>query len=220
MLSFIKNKPEIKEKNTIYIVLIVLLSLLGISLLMLPVIVNFLNRFSTVSSADDMIYYILRGLFGVSIGIGAAVYAVKKDISIASIPCFIGFVTVLFPLYDSVAALTKAHSVAQQLSMSVGYGPYLITIGEYLLFTLLCLFTMLYSLGLFKQPFIIILISVVATLATLFTVIDKFITYDISTYEILSFAYAVVICIIPLILVLSATPLQTKSTKYKARRMR
>ncbi|MBQ8001092.1 MAG: hypothetical protein IJ298_07845 [Ruminococcus sp.] len=221
MISILlKNRPVVKDKCSGFISASIILSVFSIVLLMLPVIVNVMNKFSAVDGGSDIIYYILRGLFGLSLAVGAAVFAVKKDILSATIPCLLGFITALFPLYDSVAALTKAHSVAQQLSMAVGYGPYLVTIGEYLLFALLCLFTLLYSIGAFRYTLIIQLISVVASLATIFTTIDKFITYDISTYEILSFAYAAFACLIPLVLVLCTNTSEKAPTKYKARRMR
>ena len=222
MLTIIKNKPVVKEKSNAYVIAVVILSLLSLTLLFLPVIVNIMNGFSTVNGADDKIYYLLRGLFGISIAISAGIFAVKKDVAIAAAPCFVGFITVLFPLYDSIASLVKAHKVAQQLSMSVGYGPYLINIGEYLLFTLLCIFTFLYSIGMFRNTLIITLISVISSMASLFTIIDKFITYDISTYEILSFGYVVFATLIPLVLILACDPIIKKNTKarYKARRMR
>lgn len=220
MLKFYNNRPQLKDKNTIYTVLLILFSIIGLTLLMLPVVVNLLNGFSTISDSSEKTYYILRGLFGISIGVGTAVFAVKKDIFGAAVPCFIGFITALFPLYDSVAEFTSAYSIAKQLSMNIGYGPYLITIGENLLFTLLCIFTCLYSVGLLKKPFIIVFISVMASLSTLFTLIDKYVTYDITLYEILSLAYTVIISIVPIILVLSTKTTRVKSTRYKARRMR
>ncbi len=220
MLSLINNKPELKEKNTSYLITIAILSLISIALLMLPVVVCFLNKFSAVDNTSDVIYYVLRGLFGVSLAVGTAILVVKKNIAASAIPCFFGFITVLFPLYDSVSSLTNAYAMAQQLSMSVGYGPYLITIGEYLLYTLLCIFTFLYAIGMFKYTLIIMLISVIGSLATLFSCIDKYVTYQISMYEILSFGYTAVACLIPLMLVLAAKQNQTSSVKYKARRMK
>lgn len=221
MISLLKSKPELKEKSKAYVISIAILSLLSIILLMLPVIVNILKNFSATESTSDVIYYLLRGLFGISLAIGTAVFLIKKDISASAIPCLFGFITVLFPLYDSVSALTNAHAIAQQMSMTVGYGPYLITIGEYLLYTLLCIFTFLYAIGKFKYTLIIMLLSVVGSLATLFTCIDKYVTYQIPIYEILSFGYTSIACLIPLLLVLSAKQNQNSTvTKYKAKRMR
>ena len=141
MQSILRNKPELKEKHIPYTISIVILALTSVVLLMLPVIVNFLNKFSYCESTSDIVYYIFRGLFGLSIAMGVTIFALKKDISAVAIPCFFGFITVMFPLYKSVATFTNAYAMAQQLSMNVGFGPYLIDIGENLIYTLLCVFT-------------------------------------------------------------------------------
>lgn len=220
MRYILKNKPEIKEKNMVYIVITVLLSLLSLVLLMLPVIVNIMNGFAEAQGKSDIIYYIFRGLFGVSIAVGVSIFAVKKDASAVAIPCLVGFITSLFPLYDGVSSLTNAYTVAKQLSMSVGFGPYLVTIGESLLCTLLCLFTLLFVCGILKQSFVILLISVVTCLSVAFTAINNYVTYDITIFEVLSFGYTAIASIIPLVLVFAVKPSQRSETRYKARRMK
>lgn len=219
MQSILSNKPELKEKHIPYTISIVILALTSVVLLMLPVIVNFLNKFSYCESTSDIVYYTFRGLFGLSIAMGVTIFALKKDISAVAIPCFFGFITVMFPLYKSVAIFTNAYAMAQQLSMNVGFGPYLIDIGENLIYTLLCVFTFIYAIGKFKYILIIMLLSVIGSLATIFTCVDKFITYNFSVYEILSIGYTAVACIIPLLLVLSVKP-RAKHEKYQARRMK
>ena len=221
MQSLFSTKPELKEKHIPYTISITILALTSVVLLMLPVIVNILNRFSTIDTSLDIVYYILKGLFGLSIAVGITIYVLKKNVTAVAIPCLFGFITVLFPLYESVTAFTNAYSMAQQLSMSVGYGPYLIDIGEHLIYALLCLFTLMFSIGRFRYILIIMLLSVIGSLSTIFTCVDKYITYDISVYEILSFGYAAVACLIPLLLVLSVNSKDvTKREKYKARRMK
>ncbi len=213
------NKHQLKDKSIPYLIGIVILSLSSLVLLMLPVIVNTLNRFSAIDSNADIVYYILKGLFGVSIAVGISILTIKKDITAVIIPCIAGFITCLFPLYESVSRLTNAYTMAQQLSMAVGYGPYLISVGEYLLYALLTVFTLLFCIGKFRYILIIMLLSVIGSLATVFTCVDNYITYNISVYEILSFGYTALLCLVPLLVVLSVKP-QNKGEKYKARRMK
>lgn len=219
MTSIFKNKPEIKDKNIVYRVAVAVLALMSAVLILTPVVVCVLNGFSGTDSAADNIYYVLRGIFGVALIVSTAVYIVNKDISASAVPCAVGFFMVLFPLYDSVAAYTNAKAIADQFSMTVDYSSYLISIAEYLLFTLLCLFTFLFSIGLFRQTVIIMVISVIASLATIFTSIDRIATYKIPVYEVLCFAYAAIASLIPLFLTLSAKSEQS-TKKYKAKRMK
>lgn len=219
MQSVLSNKPELKEKHIPYTISIVILALASVVLLMLPVIVNFLNKFSYSESVSDTVYYICRGLFGLSIATGVTIFALKKDISAVTIPCFFGFITVLFPLFKSVSTFINAYRMAQQFSMNVGFGPYLIDIGENLIYALLCVFTFMFVINKFRYILIIMLLSVIGSLATVFTCADKFITYNFSVYETLSLGYTVIVCIIPLLLVLSVKP-RAKQEKYSARRMK
>lgn len=220
MKSVFTKKPKMKEKNSaIYIIIVSILTIVSIVPLLTPVIVCLFNGFTGTDGTADNVYYILRGLFGVSLVIGTTAYAVNKDISAAAVPSLFGFAMLLFPLYENVATLTDAIETANKLSMTMDYTLYILNVGEYLFLTLLCLFTALFSLGLFRNVIIIMLLSVVSSLAALFIAIDQHVTFQISTYEILCFAYAVPTALIPTFLALSVKP-RKKKAKYDARRMK
>lgn len=222
MNSFAKNRPEVIKKSGVYIFFTVIFAILGISLVLLPVVVNIMNRFTTIETASDYIYYILRGLFGISIGIGVGIFAVRKDTLSFTIPCVMGLVTVLFPLYSSVSGFIEAMIIAKQFSMQMGYLTFLLDALKYLVYTLLCIFTLLYTLGYFNFPTIITVLSVLGTIGTVSISLDSYMTYDITAYEVICVSDGAILCILPLLLLFSTKIVKEKKKKerYKARRMR
>ncbi|MGN0453259.1 MAG: hypothetical protein ACI4GZ_05600 [Ruminococcus sp.] len=226
MNTLLKYKPMLKESK-FFRYFAYILSLVGIVPLLMPVTVAFMSKFSRITSAPDILYIILRGAFGVALIVGMTVYAVNKKILGITVPAVFATVTVALPLYDSIDTYISAKRIAESFSMTVDYSPYLLTIGEYLLFFLLCLFTVLFSLGLFRYSVIIMVVSVVSSLAALFTAINNYVTYGIEVYEIICFAYSIAVALIPAFVVLSTKPAPKKAKnnkekphKYQPKRMR
>lgn len=220
MSTIFKNAPVmIEKKRSAYITLVSLLTAISIVPLFMPVIVCFLSEFTRTEGVADNIYYILRGVFGISLAVGAAVYAVNKKISAAAVPSLIGFIMLLFPLYTSVADYTSVLNLADQLGMTVDYTLYIVNIAIYLLFTLLCLFTFLFSVGWLKQNLVILLLSVISSLFALYISIERYFTLEIALYDVICFAYSVTVSIIPTVIVMSAKPVQKKE-KYIPKRTR
>ena len=222
MTSLFKSRPCVKEKSGVYIFFTIMFAIIGISVVLLPVAVNIMNKFSTTESFADILYCIFRGLFGISVAIGAGIFAVKKDTISFTIPCFIGFITVLFPLYNSVYGFVEALIIAKQLSMQMGYLTFMLDALKYLVYTLLCLFTILYTLGWFKFPSVITLLSFLGTLGTIALSMHSYITYDITAYEVLCVSDGAILSILPLMLLFTTKMVKKdkKSSPYKPRRMR
>lgn len=218
MNNVFKNAPAVKDKFNGSAILISILSLLSSVLLLLPVIVAFKSGFT--QGNDSPVYLILKGLFTVSLIVCTAVFIVNKDIFASAIPSFIGAVMLIFPLVNSISSFINAKSRADFFGMTVSYEPYIIAICEYLMFFLLCVFTILYSLGYFRLPMVLLFISVISSILSIYTVINNYFVLLVPIYDTVCFIPACTTPLIPVFLITSTVPVKSKSNKYQPKRMK
>lgn len=216
-----KNKPKTKEKTGGLAAISVILAIVAIVPLLMPVIVCMLNGFAQTESTKDNVYYVLRGIFGIALIFGVTSFAVNKDISTVIFPAFVGFILSVFPLAKSFNVLMQTKETAQQLSMTIDYTLYLVDIGLYLFLTLLALFTVLFACGIIRNPLFVYLFSVVASLGVAFLAFDRYYTFQIPVYDVICYAYATPVALIPSFIAMSVKPLKRiKKEKYQPRRIK
>ncbi len=217
MHSILKNAPAMKEKNLYYRVLMLILTAVCSSFLLAPVIVGYMSNFTTYDQSST--FCLFKGLFAFTLIIFSILYFVTQKIYSLFIPSLVGFITSLFPLFRSIGDYQYVKSVADKFSMSQDYSAYYISIAIYLAYTLLCILTGLYVTGYFKWSIIILVISAISSLATLFVAIDKAITYDAGSFEILTFLSTSFTSLIPVVAVSSSQRNldKTKSTERNSK---
>ena len=124
---------------------------------------------------------------------------------------------------------TDHKKFVEKFSMTADYTSYLVGIGIYILFILLCLFTLLYALGFTPANLIVLIVSAVTITAVILITIDraKNIEFGIfNIYDILCFSYVAIAAIIPALVVTSSKkrnsdePKTPKRQKYQPKRMR
>lgn len=215
MHSIFKNAPAIKEKNLYYRILMLILTAVCSSFLLAPVIVGYMSKFTAYD--QSLSYCLFKGLFALSLIVSAILYFVSQKIYTLIIPSLVGLITSLFPLFKSIGDYQYVKSVADKFSMSQDYSAYYISIALYLAYTLLCLLSVLYVSGYFKWYVVILVLSAISSSATLFVAIDKAITYNADSFEVLTFLNTALICLIPVVAV-SSTHKGTSKTKDTVRK--
>ena len=230
MFTIINNSPVLKEKNIVFRIFVAVLSIVSGVFIISPVISYFANgAFPLSEMPDNTAYYILRGVFGISLTLAAAVYVVFKNVTVTAIPSFLGIVTSLIPLIYRINKYTDHKKFVEKFSMTADYTSYLVGIGIYILFILLCLFTLLYALGFTPANLIVLIVSAVTITAVILITIDraKNIEFGIfNIYDILCFSYVAIAAIIPALVVTSSKkrssdePKTPKRQKYQPKRMR
>lgn len=221
MLSMKIDKPQFKENSKALRVIVLILAILSAIIILMPVVVCFMSKFTLTPDTGDNIYYVLRGMFAIALIFASVIVLIKKDISYTVVPSGIGFAMLLFPLYDIVQSFTGALSRAKAFSMSVDYSSYLIQIAMYLIFAVLCVLTFLYSIGKFRFGIIIMVISVISCLFSAFIAVERYITYLIPLYEVVCFSYSSIVSLIPFLLVISTIAKSKESKeKYIPKRMK
>ncbi len=221
MLSFIKNKPEFKQNSQVFKAIILILSIISSVIIFMPVVVCFMSNFSNTLEASDNIYYVLRGILGLSIIFTSVALIIKNNFSFCAIPSLISFIVLLFPFVKVIESFFSAIRRAELFSMTMDYSSYLLQVALYLIFAVLSILTFLYSFGKFKYGIVIMVISVISTLYSVFIAIERYITYLIPLYEVVCFSYSSIVSFIPFLLVISTITksAQTKE-KYIPKRMK
>lgn len=218
MNNIFKNAPKVKDKNTASVILISLLVFVSSTLMLLPVIVSLKSGFT--QGNDSPVYLILKGLFAVSLIFCTVVFIVNKNIFVTVIPSITGVIMLIFPLINSIGSYINAKSRAESFGMTVSYEPYIIAICEYSMFLLLCLFTALYSLGYFRLPVVTLIISVVSSILSIYTVIYNYFILLVPIYDTVCFIPACTAPLIPIFLITSTVTVKSKSNKYQPKRMK
>lgn len=211
MLSFFKNAPQLKEQSRVFRIILIVMSVISSAFILAPVLVGFMSNFT--ARDESAMYCFFKGLFGISLIVGAVLIAVDKKIHHAVYPCIFGFITTIFPLFDSIGDYRYVKSVAEKFSMSQDYSAYLISIGIHLLYAILCIITALCVSGHFKFSVVILVLSALSSLATVFIAIDKLITYDTTTFDILILLSIAFTCVLPVVLISSSGRTISKSAK-------
>lgn len=219
MFSLFKNAPQLKERNSHFRIILLIMAVISSSFILAPVLVGFMSNFT--ARDESALYCLCKGIFGISLIAGVSLIAVDKKIYHAVYPCIFGFFTALFPLFGSIGDYQYVKSVAEKFSMAQDYSAYWISIGVYLLYAILCVFTALYVSGYFKWSVVILVLSALSSLATVFIAIDKSITYDTTTFEILILTSIAFTSLMPVVLVSSTqrsvSKAKTASTHYSKR---
>ena len=214
MISIFKKAPQIKESNITYRNIMLLSIEISSSFLFATTIVGIMSDFTF--SDESAAHIIFKGIFAVSMIIVGIMYFISKKIYCLVYACIVGFITVMFPLFSSISDYRYVKSIADKFSMSQDYTSFLLSIGIYLLYTILCFLTGLYVTGYFKYSIIVTLVSVITSLATLFMAIDRAINYDTSIFDIITFGSTCITSLIPIIAVSSAKDINNK-TKHSER---
>ena len=218
MNTIFKNKPVYKN-NSLYTALLYFLSIITSAISMMPVTVAFMSRFTQLETNADILFVILKGLFAVSLLIAVNAIAIYKDVIFGTIPAFFAALTAVIPMVQSIKAFTDAKAFADKYQMSIDLSPYVLTMVEYLIFFLLAVFTFLYLTGWLRLPAAILALSVSGAIAAQYSVIVNATTYEIPIYEVLCFAYTVVACLIPAVIVLGCwIPGKLRLVNYRAKR--
>ncbi|MBE6737175.1 MAG: hypothetical protein E7566_00765 [Ruminococcaceae bacterium] len=226
MTSIFKRIPVVKERSLYFRVAIIILSLISGAFMISPTIVYFIKKSSPLTEMPtNSFFYILKALFAISIIIASVIFAVYKNTKVIAIPSFIGLLTTIYPFVYKINVYKEYKSFIEQFSMTADYTSYLVNIGIYALFMLLCLLTLLYSLGLLPNNLIVLVFSALTITAVIFVTVDraKIIEYDIyNIYDILSFTYASVTALLPAVFTLSTKIVKSnkKTSRYKPKRMR
>lgn len=220
MLSLKINAPKIKEKTNSIRIIIPILSLISSIFIFAPVIVGFKSNFTTGDYSAA--YLVFRGLFGISLIICSVIFSYSKSTFISGVASLFAFITSLFPFIGSISEFAQVRAFAQQYSMTADYSTYLESMAIYLAFTLLSLFTFLYSTGILPVSIVVLVLSVVSFLATIFISVQKVITFNISIFDTLCFGYCALTSVLPILLVASTEKNKSKKAKerYTARRMK
>lgn len=208
-----KNAPQMREKNTLHRIFILILSTVSSAFLLAPVIVGFMSNFT--QGSNSAAYCFFKGLFAVSLIICACICFASRRISTMLLPCILGLITAIFPLFESIADYRYIKTIAEKFSFDQDFTAYLIAMGIYLAYAVLCIFSAFYVTGLIKSSIIVLLFSVVSSLGTLFIAIDKGLNYDTTTFEVITFASATITTLIPLVAVISSKRYNSKKQDEK-----
>lgn len=229
MLSLFYRSPVVKVKSLFFRITLIVLSVISAIAIFSPVVAFALKHSSPLSEMPESVwYYAFRCLFGMSIIIGAIIFAIYKKTSVIAIPAVLGFITSLFPLMQKINVYTDYKAFIEKFNMTADYTNYLINIGIYLLFALLCIITFLYVSGLLPYSIIVFVMSALTLTAVIFITIDrsKNLEYEIfNIFDILCFAYTAIAALMPATIAISTTrvnnsDLNRKQTRYQPKRMR
>ena len=217
MNTIFKNAPQARDKDIVNRILILVLSVISAAFLFAPVIVSFISNFTQGTSS--VAYSIFKGLFALSLIICAAITFATRRVASMLLPCILGLVTVIFPLFESIKDYSYIKSIAEKFSFDQDYTAYLIAMGIYLAYAILCIFSAFYVTGIIKSSIFVTLMSVVSSLGTLFIAIDKGTNYDTTTFDVLTFASATITTLIPFVAVLgckrNVSEESNKAKRYK-----
>ncbi len=218
MNTIVKNKP-IYKNNIFYTIILYLFSITVAVVSLMPVTVAFESRFTHLETDAEILFLLCKGLFAVTLLISVNIIAIKKDLSFGAIPAFFAALTTVYPLINSIDALIDAKAFSEKYLMTFDLSPYILNVVEYTIFFFLSVFTLLYLTGWLKLPVVILALSVPGAIAAQYSVIVNAVTYEIELYEVLCFAYTVVACLIPAVLVLgSRVPGKLRLISYQSKR--
>ncbi len=227
MLSIKKTIPAIKEESLFLQIILIILSLITCAFSLSPAIVYFITKNPPLTEMPgNASFYFFKSVFAISVLVTAVIFVVYKKAVVVALPSCIALLTTIYPLIYKINAYKEYKSFIEEFSMTADYTSYLVNIGIYSLFILLCLLTLLYSLGFLPSNLILLVVSALTVTAVIFITIDKtksleYNIYDI--YDILSFSYASIAALLPAIF--AAVTKKTKSEKketqrYKPKRMK
>lgn len=218
MNTIFKNKP-IYKNNPLYTTILYILSVASSAVILMPVTVAFMSRFTQLDTNTDVLFIILKGLFAVSLLIAVNIIAIYKDVVFGVIPALFAAFTAVIPMVQSIRTFADAKAFADKYQMSIDLSPYILTMVEYLIFFLLAVFTVLYLTGWLRLPAMILALSVSGAIAAQYSVIVNAVTFQIAIYEVLCFAYTVIACLIPAVIVLGCwVPGKLRLVNYRAQR--
>lgn len=228
LFSLSVNSPVIKEKTLFWRIILVIFSLITGAFSLSPAIVYFITSKAPLTEMpDNAFFYVLKGIFAISVVFAAVIFAVYKKATIVALPSFIGIITSIYPLMYKINAYKEYKSFIESFSMPADYTGYLVSIGIYTLYILLCLITLLYSLGLLPSNLILLVVSALTVTAVIFITIDraKTVKFDIyNIYDILSFSYASVASLLPAFIATSTKKINSnkkdKKSRYQPKRMK
>lgn len=227
MTSIFKRTPAVKEQRFHLQIVLAILSLISGAFMISPSIVYFIKKGTPLTEMPDIpFYYTLKALFGITMIMASVFFVVYKNTAIIAIPSIIGLFTNIYPLMYKIRIYNEYKAFVEKFSMTADYTNYLVGIGIYALFMLLCLLTLLYSLGLLPTGLIVTIISALTSTAVIFITIDraKSIEFGIyNIYDILSFTYASVAALLPFIITLctkSHKKTKTPKQRYTPKRMK
>ena len=213
MNPILKNAPVLKEKNLSHRIVMLVLAAICSAFLLATALVGFMSKFT--ASEDSAAYCVFKMIFAFSLIISAVFYYTNQKMYHLFYASFVGLITSLFPFISSIRDMQYVKSIADKFSMSQDYTAYLISIGIYLLYTLLCALTALYVTGFFNRPVFLMALCVVTSLATLFETIDKALNYDTTVFALLAFASTSLTSLMPIVALFSADNKSQTSQRSK-----
>ena len=101
MFSIINKSPILKDKNSGYRIAIIVLSLICGAFILSPVLTFLLQGQAPLAEMPvGSFYYIIRGLFGITLLIACAILFITGNVTIVAIPSLFGLIASLIPLID------------------------------------------------------------------------------------------------------------------------
>jgi len=227
MFSIFIKTPVAKEKSLPFRICLLSLSVICSVFILAPTIAYYIKSSSPLTEMpENGWYYFFRGLFAICLLFSAVHYLFIKKTPVFLLPCVTALIATLFPLFSKIKIYNDYKSFIEQFSMTANYQSYLINIGIYVLFTLVCVLTILKIFGL-TPDIVIYVLSALTITAVIFITIDraKNIEYDIfNIFDILCFSYVCLVSLLPVILCASTEKNNNDNHKrkerYKAKRLR
>ena len=231
MINIINKSPVLKDKSITTRIFVLIFALISGVFILSPVIAYFYKGYSPLAEMPtSSVYYIFRGLFGISVLLAAVILFMFRNVTITAVPSVLGIVSSVFPLVDRIQKYHDYKIFVEKFSMTADFTSYLVSIGIYTLFILLCMCTLLYSIGFLPANLVVLIASALTFTAVIFVTIDraKNIEYGIfNLYDILCFSYVSITSLIPA-LIASSTKKNIDNTeetnprkqKYRPKRMR
>ncbi len=210
MNQILKNKP-VSRNSKLYNSLLYILTVLTAAPMLMPIVVYFQSGFTRVELSPA--YLILRGISALCIILAVNIFVIKGNIAFFAIAGIFTAVTIIFPFAQCINDFVNQLSFSLKYNITIDHSQYILTAIEYLLFFVISVLTVLYSLGFFKASVIIMALSLPAAIASQYDVFDRALRFQFGLYEILCFAYAVTASLIPFVLVLASK--NQKSSKSK-----
>lgn len=229
MTSLFRNSPTVKDSSAVIRYIVAAFSFIGSIFILSPAIVFLIKKTNPLTEMpDNSIYFTVRALFGILLLVSGLLYCIYKKLSVTILPALSGMIAVIFPLIYRINKYKEYKNIIERSSMTADYAPYLANIGVYIIILLLCVTYIIYCLGVFRFNIPVLVFSALSATAVLFLTVDKAKTveYNIyNVYDILSFAYGILVCIIPIFIIFTtqrATPTKQKNVpkKYIPRRMK
>lgn len=223
-MNTLKKRQPTYKGSAVYTTVLYILAIPTAILMLSPLVLGFMNEFSGIDSNADLIYLILRGLGALGLIFAVNVLAVWKKVFFFSIPSLFASIMVVFPMLDSINALTEAQRFANDYNMPADLSTYVLSTVEYVLFFLVSVLTFLYCTGVIKLPVAIMALGIPAALAAAYTVYINVVNFGMDIFHVLTFAYAVTASLIPIVITLGCdskrekAPKTEDTKKYRARR--